>query len=73
MGAVFSIGRVFPIFFGYLLGLLFYLSNVNEYYRIMFCLPGILAIIQLIPMILLSLSPDSPTELFKRQDYVKGR
>lgn len=62
MGSVFSIGRVGAIMLGYLLGLIFYLAGVPEYYRIMFCLPGIMALIQLILMI--PFVPDSPTELF---------
>lgn len=67
MGSVFSIGRVFSIVFGYLLGLIFYLANVPSYYRIMFCIPGIMAILQLI--LLWRYVPDSPTELFEHKDY----
>jgi hypothetical protein len=71
MGSVFSIGRVAAIVLGYLLGLIFYLAEVENYFRVMFLLPGIMALTQSVLMIWFI--PDSPTELFAHKDYVKGR
>ena len=50
---------------GYFFGLVFNESNVTNYYRIMFCFPGAMALIQLILMIIFV--PDSPAELFQKQ------
>ena len=57
--------------FGYLFGMIFYEAAVNNYYRIMFCFPGIIALIQLILMIVFV--PSSPGDLFFKQNYDSGR
>lgn len=67
MTSIFSIGRVVAIVLGYLLGLILYLLDVPSYYRIMFCIPGILAIIQTILIYLFV--PNTPTELFANRNY----
>jgi hypothetical protein len=56
---------------GYFFGVIFYENEVNDYYRIMFCFPGAIALIQLILMAIFV--PASPAELFERQLYEEGR
>ena len=43
---------------GYFFGLIFNQNQVDNYYRIMFCFPGAMALIQLVLMIIYV--PDSP-------------
>ena len=69
--SIYSIWVVGSMMLGYFFGLIFYEATVSDYYRIMFCFPGILALIQLILMIIFV--PRSPGELFYKQDYDGGR
>jgi hypothetical protein len=62
MESVFNIARLVAIMIGYLLGLIFYSAGIPSYYRIMFCIPAGLALMQIILMIFFV--PHSPTELF---------
>ena len=69
--SVHSIWVTGSIMLGYFLGLIFNKAGVEDYYRIMFCVPGVLALIQLILMVIFV--PDSPAELFEKQMYEEGR
>lgn len=53
------------IMLGYFFGVIFYETNVSNYYRIMFCFPGLMAVVQFILMCLFV--PRSPAELFQEQ------
>lgn len=57
-------GRIFGIVFCYALGLILSLENVENYWRIMFVLPGAMAVIQTILLVLFV--PDSPVEMLQR-------
>jgi hypothetical protein len=70
-GSFFSLGRITGIVFCYLLGLIFQLTNTPSYWRIMFAIPGALAIIQAILIKLYV--PASPIELAENQDEGKLR
>ena len=56
--SIHSLWVVGSMMLGYFFGLIFYEANINNYYRIMFCFPGGMALIQLILMIIFV--PDSP-------------
>jgi MFS family permease len=56
--SVYSIWVVGAMMLGYFFGVIFYHNSVNNYYRIMFCFPGIMAAIQLLLMWLFV--PNSP-------------
>jgi hypothetical protein len=62
MASLFNISRMGGVMLAYLLGLIFYSTNVSSYYRIMFCIPGALALIQIVLMS--CYVPHSPSELF---------
>lgn len=57
--SAFSVAKVFAIMIGYLIGLSCYLNGVPNYYRLMFCIPGIMATVQLVLMFFFV--PHSPT------------
>lgn len=65
--SVYSIWVVGAIMLGYFLGLIFYQDGVSHYHRIVFCMPGALAAIQLVLMAIFV--PHSPSELFEKQEY----
>lgn len=64
MNTIFSFCKGSATVLGYLFGWIFYYGNVSQYYRIMFIIPGALALTQLLLMI--HYVPDSPTELFEK-------
>jgi MFS family permease len=69
--SIYSIWVMGSMMLGYFFGVIFYENEVNDYYRIMFCFPGAIALIQLILMAIFV--PASPAELFERQLYEEGR
>lgn len=69
--SIYSLWVVGAMLLGYFLGLIFSQNNVTNYFRVMFCVPGVLALIQLVMMIIFV--PPSPSELFRKQLYEEGR
>lgn len=59
-------GRITGILFCYGLGTLLSQLEVNEYYRIMFAMPGALALLQSILIFLIV--PESPIDMLKNKD-----
>ncbi len=63
--SIYGIWVMGAIMLGYFFGVIFYETNVSNYYRIMFCFPGLMAVVQFVLMCLFV--PHSPAELFQEQ------
>ena len=61
MGSFFSLGRVIGMVFCYGLGVIFYETHVDAYYRIMFTMPAGFAVLQ--ALLIFFFVPDSPVEM----------
>jgi hypothetical protein len=64
MGTFFSLGRTFGLVFCFAVGVALQLNPFNQYYRIVFAIPGMLSLIQTITIH--SFVPDTAVEMIAR-------
>lgn len=69
LGSFFSMGRIVGIVFCFAIGVALQVSNVTNYWRIIFIIPGIIGLAQTIMVFFFV--PDVPGDLIERGEHDK--